>query len=181
MDNDTLKMNEEDVRLFANIMRELKYKKGTIIIFEGQISTHRYLIKKGLIRVFYLKEGKDISEFFGFENTGFSCLDSLYLHTPTEFYVEALEDCTLYAYSKDSFDELCRANIKFALLNAKMLEYILIMLQKRLRSVQFYTAEERYQNLIKYKPAIFQRVPLKHIASYLGVTSETLSRLRVNK
>lgn len=154
------------------------FKKGEIVVTEGQFSKKAYLIVKGCSRAYYLKDGKDISDWFAFENEFMASIVSFFSHSPSPHYVEFVEDSTVIEYSKDAFDRLCHQYHDFEKFIRNVVTETMLGLCERLYTIQFNKAEDRYKHLISIHPDITNRIPLTHIASYLGITLETLSRIR---
>ena len=169
---------EDDLK---NLFEPKKFSKGDHLFKQGEICRHMFYIEKGLVRVYYYSDiGKEITAWFSAENTLITALDSFYNHKPTSDYCEVLEDSVVYPMSFSEFEIILNsekgARLAFYILyeiTRKMTEYI--------SSIKFQSAEERYKALIKEYPTIQQRTSLGHIASYLGITQETLSRIRSNK
>ncbi|MBW1298403.1 cyclic nucleotide-binding domain-containing protein [Aquimarina litoralis] len=154
------------------------YKKGEIVIKEGQFSKKAYLIIEGCARAYYLKDGKDISEWFTFENQFMAPIVSFFSNNPSPHYVEFIEDSTVLEFSKDDVDKLADKYHDFERFISKVVTETMLGLCERLHTIQFAKADERFNHLITIYPDIVQRIPLTHIASYLGITLETLSRIR---
>jgi len=169
---------EEDLK---NLFEPKEFSKGDHLFKQGMICRHMFYIEKGLVRVYYYSgSGKEITAWFSSENTLITALDSFYYHKPTRDYCEALEDSVVYPIKFSEFETILNsekgARLAFYILyeiTRKMTEYI--------SSIKFQSAEERYKALIKEYPSLQQRTSLGHIASYLGITQETLSRIRTNK
>ncbi|MGG8497853.1 Crp/Fnr family transcriptional regulator [Tenacibaculum sp. TC6] len=154
------------------------YKKGEIVVREGQYSKKAYLIVKGCSRAFYLKDGKDISDWFAFENQFMAPIISFFSEQPSPHYVEFVEDSTVLEFSKDIMDSLTNKHHDFERFISKVVTETMLGLCERLHAIQFNKAEDRFKHLLKMYPDITNRIPLTHIASYLGITLETLSRIR---
>jgi len=154
------------------------FKKEETVVREGQFSKKAYLIVQGCSRAYYLKDGKDISDWFTFENQFMAPIISFFGNTPSPHYVEFMEDSTVIEFSKDTVDKLSNKYHDFERCINKVVTETMLGLCERLHTIQFNKAEERYHNLIHIYPNITDRVPLVHIASYLGITPETLSRIR---
>lgn len=152
--------------------------KGTIVVREGQFSNKAYLIIQGCCRAYYLKDGKDISDWFAFENEFMCSIVSFFSEAPSPHYVEFLEDSMVMEISRDSINLLSDKHHDFERLISKVVTRTMLGLRERLSSILFNKAIERYQQLIDVRPDITNRIPLTHIASYLGITLETLSRIR---
>jgi CRP-like cAMP-binding protein len=168
---------EEDLK---NLFEPKEYSKGDLLFRQGEVCHHLFYIEKGLVRVYYYSgSGKDITAWFSAENSLITALDSFYYQRPTRDNCEVLEDSVIYPINFSEWELILNgekgARLAFYILyeiTRKMTEYI--------SSIKFQSAEERYKTLIKEYPAILQRTSLGHIASYLGITQETLSRIRAN-
>ena len=154
------------------------FKKGQIVVREGQFSKKGYLIVQGCSRAYYLKDGKDISDWFTFENQIMASVVSFFSKEPSPHYVEFIEDSTVIEFSKDTVDILTDKYHDFERFISKVVTETMLGLCERLYTIQFNKAEERYKHLLTIYPDITNRIPLTHIASYLGITLETLSRIR---
>ncbi|WP_425659219.1 Crp/Fnr family transcriptional regulator [Tenacibaculum ascidiaceicola] len=154
------------------------YKKGDIVVREGQFSKKVFFIVQGCSRAYYLKDGKDISDWFTFENQFMASIVSFFSNEPSPHYVEFIEDSTVLEFSKDTVDKLSQKHHNFERLISKIVTETMLGLCERLYTIQFNKAEERYKHLLSIYPFITNRIPLTHIASYLGITLETLSRIR---
>lgn len=131
-----------------------------------------------MLRQFYYKNGKDVTEHFSHEGDIVICIESILKQEPTRLMIEALEAGTIYQLPADKLLKLSRASWDINMFYRKMLEYSLIVSQTKADSWRFETARERYLHLMKTQPEVIRRAPLAHIASYLLMTPETLSRVR---
>lgn len=161
-----------------NSSKQKTFKKGDVVVKEGQFSKKAYLIVEGCARAYYLKDGKDISDWFTFENQFMAPIVSFFSDHPSPHYVEFLEDSIVLEFSKDTMDELTNRYHEFERFISKVVTETMLGLCERLYTIQFNKAEERYKHLLTIYPDITNRIPLTHIASYLGITLETLSRIR---
>ena len=152
--------------------------KATMIVKKGQNADKLYFIISGCMRVFYQKNEKDITDWFAFENDFMCSINSFFLNIPSPHYIEVLEQTTLLEISRDSMTKLCDKYHDFDRLGRIVTTKTMLQLQQRIVSIQFETAFQKYENLLNIRPDITQRIPLTHIASYLGITLETLSRIR---
>lgn len=171
-------LSNECVQEFISNSKLITYRKGDTVVTEGQYSKKAYLIIKGCARAYYLKDGKDISDWFTFENQFMASIISFFSDQPSPHYVEFVEDSTVLEFTKETVDLLSNNFHGFERFISKVVTETMLGLCERLHTIQFAKAEERYQNLISIYPDITQRIPLTHIASYLGITLETLSRIR---
>ena len=105
-------------------------------------------------------------------------IESFFEGSPSQLIIEALEDSEIIQLSKEGLDALRKQNIEVANLMVEWISGSLVLSQKRMDSIQFETAKQRYENLTKQQPGLINKVPLQNIASFLGITQETLSRIR---
>ncbi|MEP7252924.1 MAG: Crp/Fnr family transcriptional regulator [Ginsengibacter sp.] len=159
----------------------LSFKKLTTLVREGQYSDKTFFIADGCARAYYLKDGKDITDWFAFENEFISSINSFFLNTPSPHYIELLEQTIMVEITRQNMMMLCDKYHDFDRLCRIIVTKTMLQLQQRIVAVQFEPAQQKYENLITIRPDITTRVPLGHIASYLGITFETLSRIRSPK
>ena len=171
-------MTIESRKLLASIVTRKDMEKGEILLKEGQVSHHFVVVAKGMVRQFYYKNGKDVTEHFSYEGDIVICIESVLQQEPTRLMIEALEAGTLYLIPADQLLRLSKESWEINMFYRKMLEYSLIVSQKKADSWRFETARERYLRLMETQPEVIKRAPLAHIASYLLMTPETLSRVR---
>ena len=154
------------------------FKRGEVVVREGQFSKKAYLIVQGCARAYYLKDGKDISDWFTFENQFMAPIVSFFSEKPSLHYVEFVEDSVVLEFSKEIMDKLTNKHHDFERFISKVVTETMLGLCERLFTIQFNKADVRYKQLLSIYPDITNRIPLTHIASYLGITLETLSRIR---
>lgn len=173
-------MTHDELDILESIIVPQKYAKGEMILKEGDICRQFLYIDKGLVRQFYFKHGKEVTEHLGQEHTIVMCIESLFKEEPTKLQVEALEPTTVYALPKADLERFAMHNVNIQILYRKMLEESLIVSQIHADLVRFETAQDRYKKLCKLCPQVVLRAPLVYIASYLQMTPETLSRVRAS-
>ena len=173
-------MTHDELDILESIIVPQKYAKGEMILKEGDICRQFLYIDKGLVRQFYFKHGKEVTEHLGQEHTIVMCIESLFKEEPTKLQVEALEPTTVYALPKADLERVAMHNVNIQILYRKMLEESLIVSQIHADLVRFETAQDRYKKLCKLCPQVVLRAPLVYIASYLRMTPETLSRVRAS-
>ncbi|MCK6615354.1 MAG: Crp/Fnr family transcriptional regulator [Ignavibacteriaceae bacterium] len=157
-------------------VRELK--KGEIFINEGERCDYVSFVEEGLLRMYYLKEGKEVSAAFFFSGIYLSVYDSFVTRSPSRVCVDALTDSVLINLDYDSVQTLYRMNPEFEKFGRLIAEAILVSTNKRMMSLMLDDPETRYKNLLKERPKVIQHIPQYMIASYLGVTPEGLSRIK---
>lgn len=166
------------VEALSNILVPFKYSKGDVVLSEGKVCRHMYFVDKGMVRQFYYKNNKDVTEHFSYEGRIVVCIESFLKQEPSRLIVEALENSKLYGIPYDELHTLAMRNQEIELLFRKILEHALISSQVHADSQRFENAAERYLRLLRTKPEIVLRAPMVHVASYLQMTPETLSRVR---
>ena len=171
-------MTHDELDLLESILVPMKFAKGAMVLNEGEVCKNIYYIDKGLLRQFYYKNDKELTEHLGVENTIVMCIESLFREEPTHLLVEALEPTIIYALPKQRLEQVALHNVNIQILYRKILEESLILSQVRADLVRFESAQDRYKKLCKLMPQVVLRAPLVYIASYLQMTPETLSRVR---
>ena len=157
---------------------EEKHDAKTVLLKEGEYSKNIYFINKGCIRQWFNKDGKDITFQFFFEGQPVSSIESFLYSEPSIFSIETLEAVHLTSISKDDFEQLLSLypDLKDAILE-KVIGRFRVYMKLFLSRIKD-TPQERYEDLLRNRPDIIQRVPQHYIASYLGITSVSLSRIR---
>lgn len=155
--------------------------KNQILVKQGEVCNKLYFVDQGIGRSYYLKkDGKEVTQWFFGVGNFMSSADSFFKQSPSFYFLEILEDSILYSISKEKMELLLARHHnmeKFLrLLSIEMLSKVV----HKLNAIQFQTAKERYDYMLSEFPDISHRVSLGHIASYLGMTQETLSRIRRN-
>ena len=173
-------MTHEELDMLESILVPMKFQKGEIILPEGEVCKNIYWIAKGLVRQFYFKNGKDLTEYMATENNICMCIESLFKEEPTRLQIMAIEPSILYALPKDALEQASIKSVNIQMLYRKILEESLILCQVHADMLRFETAQDRYVKLVKRQPQLVLRAPLVYIASYLQMTPETLSRVRTS-
>ncbi len=163
---------------FADILIPMKFKRGAMVLPEGEVCENMYFIQKGLTRQFYNKNGKEVTEHLEYEGNIILCIESFFLKEPTRLMIETLEPSILYAIPHDKLTELTRKSYELCKLMQSFLEHSLILSQRKADTLRFETAKERYLRTLRDHPDLIRRAPLHYVASYLQMTPETLSRVR---
>ena len=137
-----------------------------------------YFINKGIARIYYFKDGIDITENFFFENNIIARVESLFTGKPSRKAIQILEDAEIVGINANQLFKLYDSFPEIERLFRKIFEAAYVEKVHRIEGIQFHTAEERYKALLQEAPDILKRVPLKYVASYLGITQVSLSRIR---
>ena len=171
-------MTYDELDVLESLLVPIKYGKGEKILQEGEVCRNISYIEKGLVRQFYFKNGKEVTEHLGVDHSIFMCIESLFKEEPTRLQVEALEPTVVYALPKAKLEAAAMRNVNIQMLYRKILEESLIQSQIHADLVRFESAPNRYKRLCDLSPQVVLRAPLTYIANYLQMTPETLSRIR---
>ncbi len=172
------KVGNAAMKSMGVVLQKVELPKGSFIAIEGKVCNHVYFLEQGCLRGFYNLDGKEITYWFAFENNFVTSFFSFITRKPGMENIQLMEDSTLWAISHQHLQQLYHKHADMERLGRIMHERYYVMLEERFVSNHFKEARERYDNLITHAPHILQRVPLGYVASYLGITQETLSRIR---
>lgn len=169
----------EELKYMRSLAMEKKLRRRQLLLKEGEVCRHKVFVVKGLLRSYQLREdGTEHIMRFAPENTWMIDHGSYVNQTPSKYNIEALEDAAVILWSRDDFEELMAASPTIKAFSEKVKETSFEAIQERILVNISYTVEEKYENFITSFPEVFGRVPLHMIASYLGVSRETLTRVR---
>lgn len=173
-----IRLSAESKKEFSDILKQMVLPKGHVLVKADTVCNYVYYIEKGLSRTFYLKDGKDVTDWISTEKTFACSIVSFITRKPDRRTIELLEDSLLWAIHHDELEKLYSVNHEIERFGRLLTSHGLVQIQQRFDDLHFATAHERYKKLMETNPTIIQRVPLGMIASYLGITQETLSRIR---
>jgi CRP-like cAMP-binding protein len=177
--NDFVKRFDKETLSELNKCRTTQtFKKGDFLLKQGQICARSFEIKEGIARKYYLNDGKEMTTELFFKTDVAISFESYIFQKPSKEFIHALTDMRVSAIEYTAFQEAKRNNRKIAELDMLLSEHYVVWLEERMFQFHTLNATERYQLLLNNQPNIIQTVPLTHIASYLGISLETLSRLR---
>ena len=165
--------------LLSKVSR-VHYLKGHQVIREGQVATSFFLVESGMLRSFYRKGNREITTWLAYEGQIAASISSLFENKPSHETMECIEDCNLLCISNKDLQELYRQYECLNTIGWKLAEEYCSILEDRAYSLQVMSATERYKDLMEYDPEVIKRAPLSYIASFLGISQETLSRIRHN-
>ena len=171
-------MTHEELDMLESILVAKKFAKNEKILSEGETCENIYWIVKGLVRQYYYKNGKELTEYMATENTIVMCIESLFGEQPSRLQIMAIEPTILYCLPKARLEAVAMKSVNIQILYRKILEESLILSQIHADMLRFESAIDRYQKLVKRSPQLVLRAPLVYIASYLQMTPETQSRVR---
>jgi CRP-like cAMP-binding protein len=174
-------LSPESMNSFLGAWKHWSVPKDHLLIREHSVSDFFYFIEKGVARIYYHKKEKEITEWIAMDEQFFLSITSFFERTASHLIIQTLEPSEVYGIHHNDFMALADKYHDIEKLLRKMVTRSLIMSQVRMDAIQFETAHQRYERLLNASPNIIQRVPLSYIASFLGVTLETLSRIRSAK
>ena len=167
--------------ILRSLMSEHPYPKGHHLVTLWQTPAHFNFIVKGAGRVYYLRDGQDISDYLALDMSFVGAVPALFTGEPSHKAVELLEDSIVQSFVYKDFENLCDENLEIGTLGRKLAIAAVLQGQKRIEDLRFLSAAERYHELLNEYPGITNRISLKHLASYLGTTQVSLSRIRGGK
>lgn len=174
-----ISISKEEFELCKTLFIPKKIRKRQYLLQEGDVCRYTAFVEKGMLRTFTVDEkGNEPILQFSMEGWWITDLYSFLTDEPSKYNIEALEDCELLLITKPSWNILLEKVPAFERYFRILIQNNLIATQRRLMSSMSETAEEKYTKLINNFPGCIQRVPQHMIASYLGITPETLSRIR---
>ncbi|MEE3483545.1 MAG: Crp/Fnr family transcriptional regulator [Bacteroidales bacterium] len=173
-----IELSVETKRQLNAIVTQEKVKKHDLILKPGEVCDFLGVVQKGIIQVFHYKDKKLISDYFATEGYGFFDIESFFTGKPSYATIEALEPTVYVKIDRIKFLELCDKNEELNSVYQKILEFALILCHDRLDSVLNDSAEDKYENLEKRIPGLTSRISAINVASYIGVTQETLCRIK---
>lgn len=174
-------LSPETAKLVDSLCDYIELPKGYQLLSEGNHSTKVFYVEKGLMRMYYLKDGKDITHYFFDEKKIYTPIENVFLNQYHRYSIETLENVVIRTVDFAKIESLLDTDVKLQRFARFVMITVIKELAEKLYSLQFQSAQERYQILLKKHPNILLRAPLGHIASYLGITQQTLSVIRAEK
>jgi len=162
----------------SSIIQPRFFEKGELLLDEYKVCNDLFLVRHGLLRSYYYVEGKDITAHFAMEYGIVGAADSIIKGKKSRYHIEALETSEVYMMDYAAMESFLEKNPKHERLARRFTQLLYMDLVERLEGMMFLSASQRYEYLLGRYPEITQRVNLGHIATYLGITQETLSRVR---
>ena len=180
--NQISSINDNDWKLFAKHLKLKSYNKGDYFVKEGQLCNHIGFLNKGIARVYYVIDGKEITSYFNAGNRNmFVCSFTSFLSRRPSFEnVHFLEDSELLELDYEQLQDLYDKSPNIQKSGRLMAEYNYVLSMERIYSLQHSPAIDRYNNMLKIYPGLMNQIPHHYIASYLGITPESLSRIKKN-
>ncbi|MBX2905282.1 MAG: Crp/Fnr family transcriptional regulator [Taibaiella sp.] len=171
-------LTEEDKEAIGRRIPVKEYAKGTVLLREGEVARESYFVLKGCVRCYYIIDGEERTTAFYTENESAAALSSYARQSPSTHFMQCVEDCTLSVLTHENEQALIKEFPGFAALCRSSMEVGFGRSQDELAVYITRSPEERYQHLQDTRPELLQRIPQYHLATYLGVKPESLSRIR---
>lgn len=173
--------DEKTQKAFNAVSETKEFKKGDFLLLEGEICRQSFYIKKGIARKFYYDDGKEVTTEFYFSNDLAVSFSSYIFQKPSRETIECLTDVSVSTTNYQGFQEVKQKFPILIELDLLITELYTAWLEERIFDFQTLNATQRYEKLIKHSPYLIKQLQLTHIASYLGISLETLSRIRAKK
>lgn len=171
-------LTDENWNIFAEKNVRKEYKKKDLILKEGEVDHYLTIVEEGAARLFFVKQNKELTTRFVFKYQYLTSYDSFLQRSPSRCNVEALTDMVIWQVHYDDLQEIYRTSPVGNLIGRLTIENIYLAKLNKEFSYLSESAEERYLKLMKDQADLFQQIPLKYIASYMGITPQALSRIR---
>jgi len=173
-----LPLSQEEVDGIVATLSIQKYPKGTVLLKVGEISSEAYFVLEGCVRQYFLIDGEEKTNNFFTEEQWVISMQSMTYSSPSKHFLECVDECTLVVGNREKEEQLYAQFPKLATISRRVMEKVFAEQQELSGSYFTDTPEERYLNLMRTRPELFQRIPQYMIASYIGVKPESLSRIR---
>jgi len=171
-------LTEKDCSLFEPFLKTKQIKAKDHFLSEGKVCQEIGFVNKGCFRTYYLFDGKEINTHFAFENEFVTDYDSFLQSKPSRYFIQALENTEIVTFNLSALQNAYNQSHNWERFGRIISEQSYKLTTQRVESFLFLDGEQRYLDLLKNQPHIFDRIPLYHIATYLGLERESLSRLR---
>lgn len=171
-------LTEKDCSLFEPYLKTKTYKAKEYFLSKGKICHDIGFINKGCFRTYYLSNGKEINTHFAFDQEFVTDYDSFLQEKPSRYFIQALENTEIVTFHLEALQAAYNQSQNWERFGRMIAEQSYKLTTQRVESFMFLNGEERYLELLKTQPHIFEKIPLYHIASYLNLERESLSRLR---
>ena len=172
-----MRLSPDSQAALSGVLQHMERPRGHVLLKQDTVCQYIYFVEKGLTRTYYLKDGKDVTDWFSPEDSFAVSIVSFLTRKPDIRIIELLEPSVLWALPHSGLESLYNEHHEIERLGRLLVSSGVVQLQMRFDDLHFATAQQRYQMLLDTQPSLLQRVPLGMIASYLGITQETLSRI----
>ena len=175
---ETFHLQDDQVSRLLSIAKKRVLKEGEEISRPGSMVQKMFFIERGLVRGYRILDGVDVTHHFFLEKWFGTDYESFLTNKVGELFLEAAVESVIYEFHKKSFLDLCESNLSFNKIRTAIAEQAYLHMVNRMKDFQIRDLRERYLNLVERNPKLFNLIPQKHIASYLGVAPQSLSRIK---
>lgn len=176
--SNTIAIDNKSKDTILSVFEPLEIDKGTFFLKANKICRQMAFIESGYMRMYDIVEGKEVVLWIGSEGKFITSLSSFIFETTNNWNIQAITDCKLYVINRENHFKLSKTEPKWLEFDNVLLANSYALLEKKMLSQLHTTAKQRFLNLLNEEPTLFKHVPLQYIASMLGITPESLSRLR---
>ena len=176
--NGISQLSTQSISELTAMCKNFNFPKGHFLVKTGQVSQYLYFVKKGIGKVYYLKDGKELIDWISDEGNLLTSVTSFLTNQPSKHVVQLMEDSELIGISYSDLEKLFAKYHDMERLGRQLSIMALVQTQERINSMQFESAKDRYNNFLLRFPNCINRISLGDLASYLGMTQVTLSRVR---
>src|ERR1700722_2311677 len=173
-------LSPECIKWLEDTIETTELRKEDYLLRPGLTCRNLYFIESGLLKCFYIHKGKNVSDWFFGERETVVSLDSFYDQTPSEDFIQAIEKCVVHYITHAQLNFAYRNFVEFNVLGRVLTNKYLRIWHRQARNIRMLTADERFLSLMQTQPELFNRADLQDIASFLDMTSKSLSRARRN-
>ena len=178
--SDQIMIDRATLESITSVFKPLEIKKGHYFLRSGGACSKMAFIETGYLRMYDIADGKEITFWIGTSGKFITSLSSFVFQTTNFWNIQAVTDCKLLVIDREKHFELCRTQPKWLEFDNLILAHAFALLERSMFTQLHTTAQQRFEALLEDEPALFNHVPLQYIASMLGITPESLSRLRKN-
>lgn len=179
--NNITQFTEEEFRLIEPYFKMVSLKKNEILLDEGQICNAFFIVESGMLRNYYNNNGLDVNFSFTMENHFTTNFEAYMNRAPSKIIIQAMEKSIVWIVNTRAYPKKPNAPTAFSTFIRRVAIRTLLITEEHHNMMRMHAPADRYQYIVEKKPELIQRIPLGHLASYLGITRETLSRIRSNK
>ncbi|MFT5513515.1 MAG: CRP-like cAMP-binding protein [Bacteroidia bacterium] len=176
--NQHIEVSVDDWTIIANHLSPLSCSKNDILTKAGRVEDRLYFMVKGVVRLYYELEHKDITLNFAFPDNFVNAYTSFLTQSPSDFYISCLTDCELYYLTRSGLEALYKTTECGQELGRIFAEKLFLYLSKRENDFMIKSPTQRYLDMFEEQPHLIQEIPQKYLASYIGITPQALSRIR---
>ncbi|MCT2560395.1 Crp/Fnr family transcriptional regulator [Chryseobacterium herbae] len=171
-------LTDQELEMLYSYFTEEKLQKNDIFTESDKVCNKLSIVQSGILRVYTLSDGKEITQWISTENYLITEVMGFFFDQPNRWTIQALTDTQLLTITKENYRKLCKEFPKWIEIEKRFIVKCFTMMEERVFSHLSMSAEERYYAYFQYNKALFNQVPLQYIASVLGMTAETFSRIR---